>query len=269
LVEWDTKYRNKGLVIVGVHTPEFTIEKVYDNVVMATKKYGITYPVAQDNEFATWASYQNRYWPHKYLIDKEGIIRYDHVGEGKYDETERKIQELLTELGEDVTMPISALPDETPMQQQTPELYLGYEFALPRGQQIGNPGGFQQGKTASYVLPTNIIPDVPYLEDLWESSADYVRSAEEEGALILEFTASAVNIVADALDQPVKMSILLDGESLSKEEAGDDVMFENGEAYVLIDEPRLYNIVRGAYGTYTLRLVFHGKNVTLHSFTFG
>lgn len=270
LVEWDAKYRDKGLVIVGVHTPEFNIEKVYENVVMATKKYGITYPVAQDNEFATWTAYQNRYWPHKYLIDKDGVIRYDHIGEGAYDKTEEKIKELLKELGQDVEdMPLSTLPDETPTYKQTPELYLGYEFALPRGQNIGNADGFQQDMAATYTLPMTIEPDVPYLEGQWESTADYLRTADEGTALVLDFTGEAAHIVADALDQAVKMDVLIDGQPVSKEQAGDDVVLEDGQAYITVDEPRLYNVVKGVYGTYTLRLVIHGKDVIIHSFTFG
>src|SRR3989338_7660943 len=91
LKEWDKKYRDKGLIIVGVHTPEFEFEKKYENVIKAVNDYQLKYAVAQDNNYATWSLYQNRYWPHKYLIDVDGYIRYDHIGEGNYDETERMI----------------------------------------------------------------------------------------------------------------------------------------------------------------------------------
>jgi len=102
LVAWDTQYRDQGLVIVGVHTPEFDFEKDTQNVQAAVEKYGIEYPVVQDNNYATWNAFKNRYWPHKYLIDAEGYIRYDHIGEGGYEETELKIQELLAEIDADV-----------------------------------------------------------------------------------------------------------------------------------------------------------------------
>ena len=95
VIGWDKKYRDKGLVIVGVHTPEFEFEKKYENVKAALDKYGITYRVVQDNEYATWQAFGNRYWPHKYLIDADGYIRYDHIGEGEYAETEKHLQELL------------------------------------------------------------------------------------------------------------------------------------------------------------------------------
>ncbi|MBI2138258.1 redoxin domain-containing protein, partial [Candidatus Woesearchaeota archaeon] len=102
LAEWDKKYRDKGLAIIGVHTPEFNFEKEKKNVEMAIKKYGIPYPVVQDNDYATWSAYQNRYWPRKYLVDADGFIRYDHIGEGGYDDTEEMIQKLLMELGPEI-----------------------------------------------------------------------------------------------------------------------------------------------------------------------
>src|SRR5919107_290699 len=97
LVDWNEKYADKGLVIVGVHSPEFEFEKNVDNVKAAVQKYGIKYPVVQDNDKGTWDAYENRYWPRKYLIDNEGYIRYDHIGEGGYAETEKVIRSLLAE----------------------------------------------------------------------------------------------------------------------------------------------------------------------------
>ncbi|MBI3956133.1 cytochrome c biogenesis protein DipZ [Candidatus Gottesmanbacteria bacterium] len=124
LKSWHAKYKDKGLVIIGVHTPEFEFEKNPDNVARAIADFGITYPVMQDNDYATWNAYANRYWPAKYLVDKNGKIRYTHFGEGEYDETEMKIQELLKEAG--------SLTDATPVdnpsyrvQARTPETYLG------------------------------------------------------------------------------------------------------------------------------------------------
>lgn len=98
VTSWDEKYRDQGLIIVGVHTPEFSYEKKYDNVLNAVNKHNINYPVALDNDYVTWALYQNRYWPRKYLIDHTGKIRYDHIGEGRYEETEAMIKKLLADL---------------------------------------------------------------------------------------------------------------------------------------------------------------------------
>jgi cytochrome c biogenesis protein CcdA/thiol-disulfide isomerase/thioredoxin len=100
LTSWYEKYRDTGLEIVGIHTPEFAFEKNTDNVIEAANKFGITYPIVLDNDYATWGAYKNQYWPHKYLIDIDGFIVYDHIGEGAYEETEAKIQELLEERSE-------------------------------------------------------------------------------------------------------------------------------------------------------------------------
>lgn len=124
LKNWYEKYKDKGLVIIGVHSPEFEFEKKAENVAQAIKDFGITYPVVQDNDFATWRAYSNMYWPAKYFIDKNGIIRHTHFGEGEYDESERVIQELLKEAGSnDVSLDIN-----NPTYQnyaRTPETYLG------------------------------------------------------------------------------------------------------------------------------------------------
>ncbi|HLD80526.1 MAG TPA: thioredoxin family protein [archaeon] len=97
LTAWHEKYKDKGLVIVGAHTPEFEFEKDPENVKRAVEKHGIEYVVVQDNDYATWRAYRNRFWPHKYLVDAEGFVRYDHIGEGAYDETEDVIRKLLME----------------------------------------------------------------------------------------------------------------------------------------------------------------------------
>src|SRR3989344_5869989 len=138
LKEWDKKYRDKGLAIVGVHTPEFEFEKKYENVLKAVNGYQIKYPVAQDNFYATWNSYQNRYWPHKFLIDMDGYIRYDHIGEGDYVETEKMIQLLLEERMErlnqkngvkaEISEPKEAV-DVDFFNVGTPEIYFGYQFS--------------------------------------------------------------------------------------------------------------------------------------------
>ncbi len=122
---WYEKYKNSGLVVVGVHTPEFEFEKNTKNVEGAIAQYKINYPVAQDNDYQTWRAYDNHYWPAKYLIDKDGVIRYTHFGEGKYEETDEKIQELLKETGVTVGETMLSLSQETPTERLTPETYLG------------------------------------------------------------------------------------------------------------------------------------------------
>ena len=134
LKNWWEKYKDKGLVIIGVHSPEFEFEKSESNVKKAVSDFGIKYPVVQDNDFATWRSYDNRYWPAKYIIDKEGYIRYTHFGEGAYDETEKVIQDLLKETGAKDVSPKINNPTYQ-VQTKTPEIYLGFSridgFASP------------------------------------------------------------------------------------------------------------------------------------------
>ncbi len=271
LIDWDAKYRDKGLVIVGVHTPEFEFEKEYDNVQMAIDKYGIEYSVVQDNDYATWRAYKNRYWPHKYLIDSEGYIRYDHIGEGAYEETEKKIQELLAEIGEDVSeMGVSEIEEETPTHVLTPELYAGYTYAIPRGQYIGNPEGLKFDATHNYVLPAVLRDDILYLDGEWVSTSEYLRAQDAAtSSLVLSFLAEDVNIVADAVDGPVELDVFVDGVYVSEEQAGDDVIVTEDQSYVIVDEPRLYNLIAGEYGRYTLTLRTNATTFTFNAFTFG
>ena len=123
--KWWENYKDKGLVIIGVHSPEFEFEKDKNNLSKAITDFGLTYPIVQDNDFATWRAYENNYWPAKYIIDKDGVIRYTHFGEGSYDETEKVIQDLLKETGaKDVSSEINNPTYQ--VQTKTPEMYLGF-----------------------------------------------------------------------------------------------------------------------------------------------
>ncbi len=267
LVEWDRKYRDKGLVIIGVHAPEFDFEKKFENVQAAVKKYGIEYPVVLDNNYKTWRAYNNRHWPHKYVIDATGVIRYDHIGEGKYEETEKKIQELLAERGEEVDMPLSTVEDRTPKKVQTPELYAGYEFNLPRGQNIGNDIGLQKGETVSYTLPERILQNKIYLEGSWTSNPGNLEAAADDAAIVIDFVAGAVNIVATSL-VPSEMKVFLQNQYIAEEFAGDDVQISSGRSIVPVSSPLLYNVMRGEHGRYKLKLVVK-KGFSFNAFTFG
>ena len=260
LVEWDKKYRDMGLVIIGVHTPEFAIEK-----------FGIEYPVVQDNDRKTWDAYANRYWPHKYLINSKGNIVYDHVGEGIYEETEKKIQELLMEINKKSTFNVSKLEDKTPKVKTTSELYAGFGFALPRGQNIGNKEGLQPGSTFDYKFDGNIKKDVIYLEGKWRSNEDNLRAQDNRNvSVILGFTANNANIVADSLNEkPLKVDVFINGEYIDEMQAGKDVEFDGKRAYIVVDKPRLYNVFNGYYGTYLLKLRTDSKDFAFNAFTFG
>jgi len=264
LTSWDEKYKDNGLVIIGVHTPEFEFEKDYDNVLAAIKKYGINYRVVQDNDYLTWRAFKNQYWPRKYLIDAEGVIRYDHIGEGGYQETELKIQELLEEIGEDFEEEKLEKEEFQFRFRPTQELYAGYEFAIPRGQNLGNEGGFKDGAN-DYSFPLEIDNDVIYLDGTWKGNSDNLETFSDS-KLRLFFSGASVNIVIDSLAGEVE--VLLDGEYISEEDAGEDISFSNGRSFIEIDNPRLYNLVDGNYQRSLLELRFE-KGMKFSAFTFG
>ena len=264
LVELDKKYRDKGLVIVGVHTPEFEFEKNINNVKMAVEKYGVEYPVMLDSNRETWNAYQNRYWPRKYIIDANGQIRFDHIGEGGYEETEKQVQQLLAEIGQ--TSNGTTLTNPTSERNPTtPELYAGYDFALPRGESLGNVQNMQPEQTIDYKLPENIPADKITLEGRWKSGSDALV-AKGNSAIVLKFTAKSVNIVTDS--NGTRMNISLDKKPISKDAAGADASFDGDVAYIVTGAPQLYNVYSGDYGTHTLRLDVD-KGFSFNSFTFG
>ncbi|MGV8142340.1 MAG: redoxin domain-containing protein [Candidatus Pacearchaeota archaeon] len=269
LTAWDSKYRDKGLVIIGVHAPEFEFEKVKENVILANEKYGIEYPVVQDNDRGTWAAFNNRYWPAKYLIDSEGYIRYTHFGEGNYEETELQIQKLLAEAGEDASGVSLTEETNSARYKTTPELYAGAVFALPRGQYIGNKK--TPVRQEEYTLPIKLDKrDVIYLEGLWTHNSDNLQLDGDSGTIALDFTASEVNIVAAPLDGAgeVIMEVLIDGKYATTSNAGEDVVFSDGKAFVKVDEKRLYEIFKGSYGENRLDLKV-SEGFSFNAFTFG
>ncbi len=181
ITAWDDKYSEQGLLIIGIHSPEFEFEKDPENVKIAIEKYGIGYPVVLDNDMETWKAFENRYWPRKYIADHEGYLRYDHIGEGRYQETEKIIQKLLEERSNSlgIKMPsISSLVDVEEFQHslfRTPELYFGYKFAQNRNQ-LGSEEGFQQGRIVSYSEPENIDLHKFYLTGDWKNYDDSMET---------------------------------------------------------------------------------------------
>lgn len=270
---WNEKYADKGLIIVGVHTPEFDFEKEIDNVQAAVTKEGITYPVVLDNDFSTWRAYKNRYWPRKYLIDADGFIRYDHIGEGAYEETEEMIQQLLRERDEKIKLdsaaaqPISGGETGQDFSQiGTPEIYLGYDFARAP---LGSPEGFQPNQTVTYSIPqtSEIQPNLVYLEGEWKNNGDNMELVSENGKVILLYKAKALNIVAG---NPAQLSVQLDGSPLSPEQRGEDVSILNGKGTVSVEEEKLYSLIAAPnYDPHLIEILVTGKGFQLYTFTFG
>ncbi|TXG77924.1 cytochrome c biogenesis protein DipZ [Candidatus Dojkabacteria bacterium] len=259
IVEWNDKYKDKGLVIIGVHTPEFEFEKNTSNVEKAVKQFGITYPVAQDNDYKTWNNFNNLYWPAKYLIDAKGNVRYTHFGEGDYDKTEEAIQTLLKEAGRDVKEDISQMSDDTPRTRTSPETYLGssrMQYYFPNGSTSNGEGNF--------ILANNIPISTFSLGNRWNIMNEY-SSAVKNAELKYNFSAKNVYLVMRSKDgKPKKVKVYVDGKAVTSN-AGKDVV--NGEATVTDD--RLYNLVNLKDVENRELLLKFESGVELFAFTFG
>jgi thiol-disulfide isomerase/thioredoxin len=206
LKAWHRKYEDAGLVIVGVHTPEFTFERDAGNVRGAIRREGLRYPVAQDNEFATWEAYGNRYWPAKYLIDATGQVRYTHFGEGEYETTERNIRTLLSEAGANRLTGMSDAAAETPSPDATPETYLGTERA-----ERFVPGPPSPGRR-SYDAPATVPRDGFALDGEWTANRE--RATAGRGARIhARVSAKRVFLVmASRGEKPRRVAVYVDGK---------------------------------------------------------
>jgi thiol-disulfide isomerase/thioredoxin len=270
LTAWHDTYNDLGLQIIGIHTPEFEFEKEYANVLSATKQFGIKYPVVQDNDYATWQAYKNRYWPRKYLIDIDGYIVYDHIGEGAYEATEMKIRELLEErqvrLGEDMKLTGNlasdsieeTLPSNMP---RTPEIYFGASRNTLMGNGIKGKVGAQ-----TFGLPSRLSKSTLYLDGQFSITAEYAENLNASTRIVLPYQAKNVFIVASA-DKPVRAQILIGGEIIPKDMRGSDVD-ENG--YVTIQADKLYKLVESnTWKDDTLTIEIEEKGVRAFAFTFG
>jgi cytochrome c biogenesis protein CcdA/thiol-disulfide isomerase/thioredoxin len=257
---WDGRYRDEGLTIVGVHTPEFAFEREADNVMEAIAANRLRYPVAQDNEYATWSAWGNQYWPAKYLIDARGRVRYAHFGEGAYEETEAAIRALLAEAGRDRLGPVADARGETADPGLvTPETYLGHERAE----------GFVPGPPRPgygvYDAPDELRPVSFALSGAWyvgRESATAVRDARIEARV----TARKVFLVLGSKGgRPRDVHVLLDGRPVREAEAGEDAR----DGRVTVREERLYRLVslpQVEDRRLTLRIP---AGVTGYAFTFG
>ncbi len=269
ITAWDDKYADQGLLIVGVHSPEFEFEKNPDNVQMAIDKHGINYPVVMDNEMETWKAFENRYWPRKYIADHEGYIRYDHIGEGAYQETEKIIQQLLQERATSLGIqPVSAetLVDIDEFEHsmfRTPESYFGYKFAQNRNQ-LGSQEGFQPGKIVSYSEPEKITLHNFYPVGDWKNNQDSMELVSKTGSIKLLYNAKEVNIVTE---NNAQLEILLDGEPLGQKYAGSDIAQDNT---LNVSEPGLYNIISSDdSASHILEIKVDGQGFQIFTFTFG
>ncbi len=286
VAEWHRRYAGKGLVVVGVHTPEFSFARASDFVQAAIARFAIEYAVALDSDYQVWHAFANRCWPAKYLVDKAGYIRFFHFGEGEYQASEQAIQTLLREINPALEFPAPMEPIRDTDQpgaacyRATPELYLGSQ----RGA-IGNPGGFQhhtEEKVGHYALPDRLEADVFYLSGPWRSGPESIsaesRPDTEAASLLVFYTAKEANLVMAPNAAPATLpgqaaqtvELLQNGEPLPPEDAGEDVRYTpEGRSIVNVDMPRMYNLVRNReFAQRLLQLVTHGAGLECFAFTF-
>ena len=261
LKAWDAQYRDKGLTIVGVHTPEFAFEREASNVRRAIAQNRLRYPVAQDNEYGTWQAWGNQYWPAKYLIDARGRVRYTHFGEGAYDRTEEAIRSLLAEAdrARPLGRPTAASPAGADRDVATPETYLGSERAA--GFVPAAPSEGTRRYPGASDLPENGFA----LKGTWHTDRER-STAVRDAALEVRFRARKVFLVMSSRrGLPRKVDVLVDGRPAARGSAGRDV---RGGA-VTVTEERLYRLVDlPEAGEHRLSLRFQ-RGVTGYAFTFG
>ncbi len=261
LKAWYAKYRGKGFVIVGVHTPEFPFEHSAANVAEAIKQNGITYPVAQDNNYATWNAYKNQYWPAEYLIDAQGRIRFADFGEGEYATKERAIRSLLTEAGSTQLGTSShVVAQQAAAGEETPESYLGAGYA----ERFLN-GELETGPQEFGPAPRRAVP-LNHLDYVGDWNVTNSAAIAETGAGVeLRFRARRVYLVMGSPGRPRPVRVLLDGHLISPADAGSDVY--GGIATVGFD--RLYRLVELPKVETGLLTVEPAPGVSAYDFTFG
>jgi len=273
--EWYRKYEKYGLVVVGVHTPKFPFGKNPEDVQKAIRRFDIPYPVVTDNEYLIASNYGNRFWPALYLVDKNGFIRYESVGEGNYGATEHAIQTLLYDagVGEELPLVMEPIRDEDKpgavCYRATPELFAGYL----RGS-IGNIEGYSPESIVDYKDPKIYLQGRFYANGNWMNDKNCLsleEGGEQPGQILLQYEALEVNAVfKPGAGKPCEVAIYQDDQFLTRENKGDDVLLAaDGRTYLHVDEPRMYRLVRNKeYGEHMLKLSMMTKGFAFYSFTF-
>lgn len=275
--KWHQKYADKGLVIIGVHTPEFLISQRKENVEAFAKREGLTYPIVLDNDHRIWQSYQGLggYWPRKFLIDSRGVIRYDIIGEGNYEKTESRIQELLKEAGKNVSVG-SFVGYEREEDQpgvvcypQTPETYAGYT----RGRFAGM---IARDREYNYRSSPMAEEGQIALDGLFRVESERVvhtRVTETfRDSIRLKWKGSEINAVMEPGDAGLaEVRIRINGRPVEREMRGRDLVeTSDRETVAVVDFPRMYQLVAGKkWGEYSLQIFVKDKGVALYAFTFG
>jgi thiol-disulfide isomerase/thioredoxin len=269
---WAEKYRDQGLVVIGVHAPEFTFEKDLNNVRWAVKDMRVDYPVAVDNEHVIWRAFGNHYWPALYFIDSQGRVRYHHFGEGSYEQSEMIIQELLAESGasglDDRVVSVDARGNEAPADWgslKSPENYVGYQ----RTESFASPGGVLRDEPQIYQSPPMLRRNEWSLSGDWTMKAEAAVLNEPNGRIAYRFHARDLHLVMGPATPgaPVKFRVLIDGQPPGVAH-GIDV---NAQGDGTVTEQRLYQLIRqpGPIVDRQFEIEFFGAGVEAYAFTFG
>jgi thiol-disulfide isomerase/thioredoxin len=269
---WAGTYSGQGLVVVGVHTPEFAFERDADNVIRAVREMGIDYPVATDNDYAVWSAFDNHYWPAIYFADAEGLIRHHHFGEGEYQQSEMVIQQLLAEAGsagaghELVSVDAGGLEAPADWDSlRSPENYTGYE----RTENFASPGGAVLGRRHAYTAPAELRRNHWALSGDWTMEAQATTLNTANGQIAYCFHARDLHLVMGPAGQgtSVRFRVLIDGQPPGAAH-GDDV---DDQGNGTVTEQRLHQLIRqpGPITDRTFEITFLDPEVQAFSFTFG
>ncbi len=270
---WYTKYKDHGLVVIGVHAPEFAFEKDPANVRRAVSELGVTYPVALDDNYAIWQGFNNQYWPAHYFIDATGHIRSHHFGEGNYEESEQTIRQLLAQAGHTNLPPLGVESAKTTGVQdpadeahdQSPETYIGYA----RAQNFRSRGGLVQDRPQTYAVPSSLDLNQWALGGTWSVDREKAVLGKGPGKIVYRFHARDLHLVlGPAPDgRPIRFRVQLDGSAPGPNHGADTDA--NGDG--VIKEQRLYQLIRQAtaVGEHVFSIEFLDTDVQAYSFTFG
>lgn len=270
------KYRDRGLVVIGVQTPEFEFEKDDGNVREALERHGITYPVANDSENVTWKLYGNQYWPRRALVNGRGKIVLEQVGEGGEHELELRIIEALHEIGDKGEFEIERNRELTHderrkvadfVRRKTPEIYLGWE----RGQGFGNSAVCVPGSCEHFVDQAQHGENVPYLSGDWTQEKERIhKEKSDDGYVAVRYTAREVNAVMEPYNgRRHKVYVFLDGQPLDRSVAGRDVKIDRTGSYVIVDRADMYELVStDAVESREIRLQSDSEDFAVYTFTF-
>ena len=269
---WADKYKDLGVVVVGVHTPEFSFEKKLDNVRQQTAMLAVHYPVAVDTDYAIWRAFHNQYWPALYIADAQGRIRFHHFGEGGYEESERVIQQLLTEAGR-ANVPqqlVSVDPQGVEKAAdwatlKSPESYLGYEQA----ESFASPGDAIRDRSHLYMAPARLTLNQWALVGDWTIGPESAALNRAGGKIVYRFHARDVNLIMGpaARGTPVKVRVRIDGAPPGSAHGFD--VDEKGDG--TLSEPRMYQLIRepGPIADRSFEIEFIDSGVQAFDFTFG